>query len=479
MDSTTLIYLIFAIVLIVLLVLFLLSRGRENTSRQLNSQLIQERNGLKTELQDLAKQMDVAKTQKASLGAEVAAVRTELLAAKNEKSQLDQQNQTFSSLLEEERVTNKKQSVQIAELVKDLKNIQERLGEQKDNDERLNSQFEALANKIIDDKTKKFDIQHKEGIREVLEPLKERIKHFETKVENTHKDNIERHSSLKEQITNLMETNEKVKMEANNLTKALKGDSKQQGNWGELILESVLDKSGLEKDREYFTQQSMDGPEGKKVQPDVIIHLPDNKRLVIDSKVSLTAYERFVNAEEQDEQRNEVKAHCLSVRRHIDQLSAKKYHDIYQMESPDFVLMFVPIETALAAALKAEDSLYEYAFAKNIVLVTPSTLLATLKTIDTLWQNYKHNKNALQIAVEAGKMYDKIVGFVTDLEKVGTRIGQLQNDYDSSMKKLSTGGGNILGKAQKIKKMGAKASKDLPAVYLENQEELLSIEDGE
>ena len=232
-----------------------------------------------------------------------------------------------------------------------------------------------------------------------------------------------------------------------------------QGNWGELILESVLDKSGLEKDREYFLQQTFDH-EGKQVRPDVIIHLPDGKRLIIDSKVSLTAYEQMIRAEDQAIKTFE-KAHLLSVRKHIDGLSAKNYHDVYQIESPDFVLLFIPIDTAFASAIKADPGLYQYAFDKNIVIVTPSTLLATLKTVDSLWKNEKQQKHALDIATEAGKMYDKFVGLVEDLDKLGKQMDTARGTYHDSMKKLKEGSGNLVGRAEKIKALGAKANKKL------------------
>lgn len=324
-------------------------------------------------------------------------------------------------------------------------------------------EFKELANQLLEEKANQFDAQHKKGIAEVLSPLKEKIKSFEEKVEVTNKESIARHSSLKEQISGLRSLNEKMTQEAVNLTNALKQDTKAQGNWGELILQSILEKSGLTKDREFFIQRSLKNDEGKTLRPDVIIELPKNKKIIIDSKVSLKAYEQLVNVEEQKEQNSALKAHLISIKNHIDGLASKNYHSLYQIESPDFVLMFVPIETAFSIAINKDKDLYAYAFNKNIVIVTPSTLLATLKTVESLWQNEKQQKYALEIATEAGKMYDKFVNFVSDLESVGQRIDQSQTAYRDTMKKLQTGNGNLISKAEKIKSLGAKTNKSLGA----------------
>ena len=269
------------------------------------------------------------------------------------------------------------------------------------------------------------------------------------------------HSALKEQLLGLKDLNQQMTKEATNLTRALKGDSKMQGNWGELVLERVLEKSGLEKDREYFVQQSFTTAEGSRVLPDVVLHLPDNKRMVIDSKVSLTDYERYVNADD-DDRPQFLKAHVNSIRKHVDQLSEKKYEDLYDIQSPDFVLMFIPIEPAFAIAINDDNSLYNKAFEKNIVIVTPSTLLATLRTIDTMWNNEKQQQNAIEIARQAGALYDKFEGLVCDLTGVGKKIDDAKKDYSSAMNKLVEGKGNLITSVQKLKKLGAKAKKSLP-----------------
>jgi DNA recombination protein RmuC len=327
--------------------------------------------------------------------------------------------------------------------------------------EQLRKDFELMANKILDEKSEKFTLQNKENIKQILNPLQEKIQVFEKKVEDTQKESISMHSALKEQLLGLKDLNQQMTKEATNLTRALKGDSKMQGNWGELVLERVLEKSGLEKDREYFVQQSFTTAEGSRVLPDVVLHLPDNKRMIIDSKVSLTDYERYVNADE-DERPQFLKAHVNSIRKHVDQLSDKKYEDLYDIQSPDFVLMFIPIEPAFAIAINDDNTLYNKAFEKNIVIVTPSTLLATLRTIDTMWNNEKQQQNAIEIARQAGALYDKFEGLVSDLTGVGKKIDDAKKDYSSAMNKLVEGRGNLISSIQKLKKLGAKAKKSLP-----------------
>lgn len=331
------------------------------------------------------------------------------------------------------------------------------------NDKAIQMQrFEQIAGKILAQQSQSMDERQKTGMKEILEPLKEKIKSFEEKIEKSNVDTAGRHESLKEQMKLLYEKSDQVSKDAGNLVKALKGDYKKQGNWGELILESILDKSGLEKNREYFVQVTERNDQGKMVKPDVVIHLPGSKRLIIDSKVSLNAYDAMVNADDEEEQKTAHKAHVLAIKNHIDNLASKNYHDLYSMESPDFVLMFIPIDTALSAAIQLDPDLYLYAFEKNIVMVAPSTLLATLKTVDTMWRNDKQNRFALEIAEEAGKMYDKFVGFVEDMDKLGKQLFTVQHTYQDAVKKMSTGTGNLLSRAENIKSLGAKANKSLP-----------------
>lgn len=336
--------------------------------------------------------------------------------------------------------------------------------------EQLRKDFELMASKILDEKSEKFTIQNKENIKNILNPLEEKIKTFEKKVEDSQKESISMHSALKEQLLGLKDLNQQMAKEATNLTKALKGDSKTQGNWGELVLERVLEKSGLEKDREYFVQQNFQREDGSRVMPDVVLHLPDNKKMIIDSKVSLTDYERLVNAED-DERALYLKAHVNSIKKHVDQLSAKNYQDLYDIESPDFVLMFIPIEPAFAVAINEDNTLYNKAFEQNIVIVTPSTLLATLRTIDTMWNNEKQQQNAIEIAKQAGALYDKFEGLVSDLTGVGKKIDAAKSDYSAAMNKLVEGKGNLISRVEKIKKMGAKAKKALPESIIKRASE--------
>lgn len=334
---------------------------------------------------------------------------------------------------------------------------------------RFTLEFENLANRIFNEKSEKFTLQNKENIQAILTPLQDKIQQFERKVEDSQKENIGIHAALKEQLFQLQQQNLKITQEAENLAKALKGDSKTQGNWGELVLERVLEKSGLEKGREYEVQQSFIREDGARMAPDVVIYLPDRKKMIIDAKVSLTAYERYVNAEEA-EREGFLKEHLHSIKRHIEQLSEKRYQDLYEMEAPDFVLMFIPVEPAFAVAINYDNTLYIKAFEKNIVIVTPATLLATLRTVDAMWINEKQQRNALEIAKQAGALYDKFEGFITDLTKVGRKMDEAKEEYKNAMGKLHTGGRNIIVSIEKLRKMGAKAKKSIPEAVLKRAE---------
>ncbi len=361
-------------------------------------------------------------------------------------------------------------SIMLSRKESDFDHLWERHKEQKNEvaelQQKFTKEFENLANKILEEKSLKFTEQNKVNIASILSPLQEKIMHFEKKVDDTHKQSIDYHAALREQIRGLSDINAQMSKETVNLTKALKGDSKVQGNWGELILERVLIKSGLEKGREYEVQQSFTTETGSKLLPDIVINLPDGKKMIVDSKVSLTAYERFSNEEDDLEQANFLKMHVQSIRRHIDQLASKNYHDLYKMESPDFVLLFIPIEIAFALALKEDSNLHSSAFEKNIIIVTPTTLLATLRTIDSMWTNQKQQENAMEIARQAGALYDKFEGFVTDLTRLGKRIDDSKSDYDSAMNKLYEGKGNLIVSVEKLRKMGAKAKKELPEAMI-------------
>ncbi|SFJ19002.1 DNA recombination protein RmuC [Olleya namhaensis] len=391
-------------------------------------------------------------------------------------SQLQDLKQTISKIeIEREGIRREKDILNedLARKNADFENLQQlnlkREEEVELRQEQLRKDFELLATKILDEKSEKFTLQNKENIKNILNPLQEKILTFEKKVDDTQKESISMHSALKEQLLGLKDLNQQMTKEATNLTRALKGDSKMQGNWGELVLERVLEKSGLEKDREYFVQQNFTRADGSRVLPDIVLHLPDNKKMIIDSKVSLTDYERYVNAED-DQRELYLKAHINSIKRHVDQLSEKKYEDLYDIESPDFVLLFIPIEPAFAVAINADNSIYNKAFEKNIVIVTPSTLLATLRTVDSMWNNEKQQQNAIEIARQAGALYDKFEGLVKDLTGVGKKIDDAKKDYSSAMNKLVEGKGNLITSVEKIKKLGAKAKKALPESIIKRAE---------
>jgi len=386
------------------------------------------------------------------------------------------QEQLTASQKEKENIRNEKDSlaIQLSKKEVDFENLWERHLEQKQEVEKLQEkftkEFENLANKILEEKTNKFTEQNKENMKNILSPLQDKIQLFEKKVEDTHKESIDYHAALRQQILGLREMNAQMSKETINLTKALKGDSKMQGNWGELVLERVLEKSGLEKDREYYVQQAHTTDDGQRVFPDVVINLPDGKKMIVDSKVSLTAYEKYTNEEEDTLRSSYLREHVNSIKRHVEQLGEKNYHDLYQIESPDFVLLFIPIEPAFAIALNEDTALYNKAFEKNIVIVTPSTLLATLRTIDSMWTNQKQQENAYEIARQAGALYDKFEGFVADLVKVGNKIKDSKTEYDAAMNKLVEGKGNLVTSVEKLKKMGAKAKKSLPEAILKRAE---------
>ena len=383
------------------------------------------------------------------------------------------QQQWQTAQIEKETLRTEREALalQLTKKEVDFTNLVERNKEYRQEVEQLQEkftkEFELLAQKILEEKTTKFTEQNKENLKTILSPLQEKIQLFEKKVEDTHKESIDYHAALRQQILGLREMNEKMSQETINLTKALKGDNKMQGNWGELVLERVLEKSGLEKDREYFVQQSFTTPEGQRLQPDVVIALPDGKKMIVDSKVTLTAYERLCNAENEEEQKQYLREHLIAIHRHVEQLSSKNYYDLYQMESPDFVLLFIPIESAFAVALQEDNTLYNKAFEKNIVIVTPSTLLATLKTINSMWTNQKQQENALEIARQAGALYDKFEGFVTDLIKIGKKMDEAKVEYQGAMNKLTEGKGNLISSVERLKKMGAKAKKAMPEALLQ------------
>ena len=430
-------------------------------SKSDKSTLEERNNNLQIQLNDLKQNYEVEKAKQLELfNVQITDLKENISKIESERESIRKEKEFLNS--------------ELARKNADFENLQElnfkRDKEVEERQEQLRKDFELLATRILDEKSEKFTLQNKENIANILSPLQEKIKNFEEKVDTTQKESISMHSALKTQLEGLKELNQQITKEATNLTRALKGDSKMQGNWGELVLERVLEKSGLEKDREYFVQQSFTLEDGSRVLPDVVLNLPDGKKMIIDSKVSLVDYERLVNADE-DDRPQYLKAHINSIKKHIDQLSEKNYQDLYDIESPNFVLMFIPIEPAFAIVVNEDNSIYNKAFEKNIVIVTPSTLLATLRTIDTMWNNEKQQQNAIEIARQAGALYDKFEGLVNDLTGVGKKIDAAKSDYSAAMNKLVDGRGNLITSVEKLKKMGAKAKKSLPEAILKRAEE--------
>lgn len=335
---------------------------------------------------------------------------------------------------------------------------------------KYSTEFEVIANKILDEKSQKFTEQNKTNMDIILNPLKDNIKRFEEQVQKSYKTESDERITLKTEIKNLIDLNKQISEEANNLTKALKGENKTQGNWGELILEKVLERSGLVKDQEYRLQYSTSNDDGKRIQPDAVIMLPDNKHIIVDAKVSLIAYEALVNTNSDDERVNLIKDHLLSVRTHVKSLSEKNYPTSADFNTPDFVLLFIPIESSFSVAVQADQELFNFAWDKKIVIVSPSTLLATLRTIASVWKQERQTKNAIEIAKQSGALYDKFVGFIEDMDKIGKSIDASQTAYEGAINKLHKGSGNLVKRAQEIEKLGAKTTKQISSKFIENDE---------
>lgn len=333
--------------------------------------------------------------------------------------------------------------------------------------QRFKTEFENIANKLLEEKSAKFTEHNRNHLDIILNPLKENIKAFEEKVEKVYKYESDERNILKGVISELMSQSKQIQQDANNLTKALKGDSKKQGNWGEVILERILERSGLVRDREYRIQASLINTDGSRFQPDVIIDLPDDKHIIVDAKVSLVAYERLVSADHDEEREVHLKHHILSIKTHVQSLSVKNYHDLYQINSPDFVMLFIPIESSFGIAVQQDAELFNFAWDRKVVIVSPSTLLATLRTISSIWKQERQNRNVMEIARLSGSMYDKFVGFLTDMENIGKHIKQSQDAYDKALNKLSTGSGNLSNTSERIKKLGAKATKQIDTKFLD------------
>lgn len=376
------------------------------------------------------------------------------------------------SELEAERNKNSELNARMGRAEGEFKSLREKLENQKaemqELQQKFTTEFENIAHKILKQNTKEFSETSQKSMGELLNPLKERIVNFEKKVDDTYQKGLKDQTDLRAELKKLYDLNAKISEEANNLTKALKSDSKKQGNWGEVILERILERSGLIKGQEYETQVTARGESGEMLRPDVIVKLPDDKHIIIDSKVSLLDYEAFANADDEAQRETFLKQHIESIKSHVKQLSDKNYQHAGLFDTPDFVLLFMPIEPAFSSAIQADITLFNFAWEKQIVIVSPSTLLATLRTVASIWKHEKQTQNALEIARQGGALYDKFVNFLKDLEDIGTHIGRLGKSYDEARKKLVDGSGNLIRRVETLKELGAKTTKSIPESFTEN-----------
>lgn len=408
-----------------------------------------------------SRRLAVAQSETASLR-----VRSEHLASELEQSR---------TALAEERRRGDDLASRLAVAETDGRNLRARLEEEglrlQELQARLRTEFENLANRIFEEKSTKFLAQNQEHLGALLDPLKQRLGEFKERIEIIHTEETKTSAALREQLQHLKELNQQITNEAGELTRALKGESKTQGSWGELVLEKILEKSGLQKGSEYEVQSSYRNAEGSRLMPDVVIHLPEGKHIIIDAKVSLTAYERCANASDDATRQTALREHVLSVRRHVEELARKDYSSLPDLQSPDFVLMFVPIESALHLALQGDAELYGQAFEKNVVLVSSSTLLIALRAIESVWRRHKQTLNALEIARQAGGLYDQFARFTESLKEIGQRLDQARESYDAAMGRLSSGRGNLVKRVSDLQKLGARAEKQLDQTLVQKSDE--------
>ncbi len=473
METITLIVLILVFIAITVLIflnfkkssikkgdIYVLQERLVNKEKQLEELRVEhEKNLAKIEAQN----NDILSLTVRLSASEVKAKQVEVL-----REELENERKKVSVLLDE----NNKKSNKITELDTSIenerKNFDEKLNLLEDSKGKMTLEFTNLANRIFEENGDKFKTKNKESLDLLLKPLGEKIMEFKTEVKNSNEKSIEARGQLLEKIQQLQNLNNKLSEDAVNLTQALKGGSKTQGNWGEFILESVLETAGLTKGREYDVQKSEKSDEGRNLKPDVIINLPGSKKIIIDSKVSLTSYEKFHSSTETIQREKYLKEHIISIEKHIKELSEKHYEELFKNESLDFVFMFIPIESAYSLALNRSADIFFKSSKDRIVIVTSSTLLASLKTISYLWKQHDQNKNVVEIARQGGELYNKFVGFVEDLENIGNRIGQANTAYDDAMNKLSTGKGNLIRRVENIRELGVPVKKKLPEDLINN-----------
>jgi len=410
------------------------------------------------------RQLEKKVALEATLGTQLEESRHQYEMLSTRIADLSQDHETSRS----ENVRNRETITRLqTTLDQERKQTEEKLALLNEARESMNVEFKNIANEIFENKQKVFSQKSSEQLDGILKPLSERIKDFEKRVEETYSRESKERFSLIKEVKNLQDLNARISQDAINLTNALKGQSKVQGTWGEIILERVLEKSGLEKGREYEIQMSLKNEEGKRFQPDVVVHLPEGKDVIIDSKVSLTAYERFCSVEDEEQKGQALTDHIQSLRNHIKLLSDKDYQKLENVRSLDFVLLFMPVEAAFSLAIQNDTDLFGEAFEKNIVMVVPSTLLATLRTIQNIWRYEQQNRNAQEIANRAGALYDKFVNFVRDLEEIGEKLNSTRKSYEKAHNKLSSGRGNLVSRAETMRELGAKVSKSLPSHLVE------------
>ena len=403
-----------------------------------------------------SRRMQQSRQQMAIVQAQLQAREAELQSLGEERERLEAAR---TELAESNTRLREQLSALQTELSHEKRSFSEKLGLLENAREQMSLQFKNLANEILEDKSKRFTATNKDNISQLLQPLQERISSFEKRVEETYDKESKERFSLAREIKSLQELNTRISEDAINLTNALKGDNKAQGTWGEMILESILAKSGLVKGREYEVQVSIKTEAGKRSQPDVVVHMPEAKDIIIDAKVSLKAYEAFCSEDRPDKKAELLRQHIQSIRNHVKSLAAKDYQNLTGPNSLDFILLFMPVEAAFSVAAQEDAELFMHAFERNIIIVGPSTLLTTLRTVQNIWRLAQQNKNALEIAAKAGALYDKFVAFVEDLEELGSRLQTTQRTYDKAKNKLVSGRGNLISRVEKLRVLGAKTSK--------------------
>jgi len=392
---------------------------------------------------------------------EIARLNERLTAAQEDVNRITNEREILAALRDQLTAEQQRLSTKVAELATTLESERSR-------EEQLSNRFKALASEILEDKSRRFTEQNQTNINQLLAPLKVKITEFQDKVQEVYVQEGKDRSALAEQVKQLMALNSQLSKDAHNLTSALKGQAKTQGNWGEFILERVLETSGLRKGHEYDVQESHTRGDGSRAQPDVVVHMPEDRHLIIDAKVSLKAYEEYANTETDHLRDAAMKRHLDSVRGHIKDLSVKNYQQLYGLKSLDFVLMFIPVEPAFMLAITHDSDLWQDAWKKNVLLVSPSTLLFVLRTVAHLWRQEQQNRNAQEIANRGAELYDKLVGFVKDLESVGAKLKDTQNVYEDAHNKFTSGRGNVIRQAEMLKELGVKPTKQLPQKLLES-----------